>query len=85
MPKLCKHKQKGKVSSYVQDYKLNMFHKSYTQVKVKYTVVKVGQILSYNKPKVGLLEARTMESMHNISPHPMSLRVGVAMKTLESN
>lgn len=46
MPKLCQHKQKGKVSSYVQDYKLNMFHKSYTQVKVKYTVVKVGQMLS---------------------------------------
>ena len=84
MPKLCQHKQKGKVNSYVQDYKLNMFHKSYTQVKVKYTIVKIGQMLSYNKPKVGLLEARTMESITSLT-HPMSLRVGVAMKTLESN
>lgn len=84
MPKLCQHKQKGKVSSDVQDYKLNMFHKSYTQVKVKYTVVKVGQMLSYNKPKVKLLEARTMESVTSLT-HSMSLRVGVAMKTLESN
>lgn len=74
MPKLCQHKQKGKVSSYVQDYKLNMFHKSYTQVKVKYTVVKVGQMLSYNKPKVGLLEARTMHGKHNISHTPNELK-----------
>ena len=41
-------------------------------------------MLSYNKPKVGLLEARTMESITSLT-HPMSLRVGVAMKTLESN